>query len=54
MVSQARHPAAPIDTAALARSLQAFGASLIPGGTFVLDRALKREMESLPEAARTE
>jgi integral membrane protein len=28
------------------RSLQAFGASLVPGGTFVLDRVLKREMES--------
>jgi len=29
MVSQARHPAAPIDTAALARSLQAFGESVM-------------------------
>lgn len=27
------------------RSLQGFGASLVPGGTFVLDRMLKREME---------
>ena len=34
----------------LRRSLAAFGASLVPGGTFVLDRALKREME----AARAE
>ena len=27
------------------RSLAAFGASLVPFGTFVLDRALKREQE---------
>ena len=30
------------------RSLQAFGASLIPFGTFALDRALKREMAEAP------
>ena len=29
------------------RSLQAFGASLVPFGTFVLDRALKREMAEI-------
>lgn len=29
----------------LRRSLLAFVASLVPGGTFVLDRALKRELE---------
>jgi integral membrane protein len=34
------------------RSLQAFGASLVPGGTFILDRMLKREMETLPPADR--
>ncbi|WP_394824656.1 DUF3817 domain-containing protein [Pendulispora albinea] len=28
----------------LRRSLLAFGASLVPGGTFVLDRALRREL----------
>jgi integral membrane protein len=27
------------------RSLQAFGASLVPGGTFLLDRVLVREMQ---------
>ena len=32
------------------RSLAAFGASLVPGGTFILDRALKREMESASAA----
>jgi integral membrane protein len=30
----------------LRRSFAAFGASLVPGGTFVLDRALKREIEA--------
>jgi integral membrane protein len=34
------------------RSLLAFGASLLPGGTFVLDRALKREIEGLSPAER--
>jgi integral membrane protein len=34
----------------LRRSLAAFGASLVPGGTFVLDRALKREMEAASTA----
>nr|WP_037583279.1 DUF3817 domain-containing protein [Stigmatella aurantiaca] len=29
----------------LRRSFTAFGASLVPFGTFVLDRALKRELE---------
>lgn len=31
----------------LSRAVLAFGASLVPGGTFVLDRALKREMDCL-------
>ena len=30
----------------LSRSLVAFGASLVPWGTFVLDRQLKRELEA--------
>lgn len=30
----------------LRRSLLAFAASLVPGGTFVLDRSLKREVDS--------
>ena len=34
------------------RSLQAFGASLLPGGTFLLDRVLKREIEGLAPAGR--
>ena len=34
------------------RSLAAFVASLVPFGTFVLDRALKRELESDARAAR--
>jgi integral membrane protein len=32
----------------LRRSFAAFGASLVPGGTFILDRALKRELENHP------
>lgn len=32
----------------MGRCVLAFLASLLPGGTFVLDRALKREMESIP------
>ncbi len=34
----------------LRRSLAAFGASLVPGGTFALDRALKREGEAASNA----
>ncbi len=34
----------------LRRSLAAFGASLVPFGTFALDRALKREIESVLRA----
>jgi integral membrane protein len=31
------------------RAVAAFGASLVPGGTFVLDRTLAREMRTMTE-----
>lgn len=34
----------------LGRSLTAFGAALVPGGNFVLDRALRRELDTLASA----
>ncbi|MBC7544569.1 MAG: DUF3817 domain-containing protein [Candidatus Sericytochromatia bacterium] len=36
------------------RTVIAFVASLVPGGTFVFDRSLKREMAGLPPATGSE